>query len=64
MKKEFGRAISIILASAVAITSFYGLPAGKLHTQAASVKVKSPRIAEDGTVTWDKVTFGTYPPGP
>ena len=55
-KIEIGIAFSL----AVSIVAPVSIPIGQINVKAAT-DISNPRIADDGTVTWDKVTFGSYP---
>ena len=61
MKKHIGqKVLSVVLASVFSISAVMSVPGTKMQVKANSGELSNPRISEDGTVTWDKVGFGSY----
>ncbi|MBR1598678.1 MAG: fibronectin type III domain-containing protein [Lachnospiraceae bacterium] len=62
MKKRILKTgIAYVSAFIMAVSVLGGVMGSTATVQAEEVEIADPRIAEDGTVTWDKVTFGHYP---
>lgn len=59
-KRAKGKIMSLVMAFAMSLSVLGGVTGSTLQVKAAAT-VSNPRIAEDGTVTWDKITFGSYP---
>ncbi|MBR1866816.1 MAG: fibronectin type III domain-containing protein [Lachnospiraceae bacterium] len=59
-KKNWKQGFAMLSAAVMALTAFSGVAGSTLKVQAASNNISSPRIAGDGTVTWDMVQFGRY----
>ena len=59
-KRTKGKIMSLVMAVAMSISVLGGATTSTLQVKAATI-VSNPRIADDGTVTWDKITFGSYP---
>ena len=60
--KKITKGLTILSTFIMAISALGGTCAETINVKAAgNVNVSNPRIAEDGTVSWDKVTFGSYP---
>ncbi len=51
--------MSLVMAFAMSLSVLGGVTTSILQVKAAA-NVSNPRITEDGTVTWDKITFGSY----
>ena len=58
-KVKHGKGLSILTALIMVLSMLYGVVFQATPVNAAA-SVSNPRIAKDGTVTWDKVTFGNY----
>lgn len=58
--RRFKKGLSLLSIVAMTLSVFSGVMSSAT-TVKAGAKVSNPRIAEDGTVTWDKITFGSYP---
>ncbi|MBR1597899.1 MAG: hypothetical protein IJ661_03175 [Lachnospiraceae bacterium] len=61
MRKIYNRrCMSAVSAFIMALTMAVVTMGSGITAKAAETGVSSPRIADDGTVTWDKVAFGSY----
>ena len=58
-KRKKGKMMSLVMAFGMSLSVLGGVATNSLQVK-AGVNVSNPRIAEDGTVTWDKITFGNY----
>lgn len=60
MRKQcIKRGMSVLSAFIIGFTTVAGLMGSGITSKAAT-NISNPRVADDGTVTWDKVTFGSY----
>lgn len=59
MRKMKG-GLALLSAAVMMFSALSGVMVTALPVKAAAT-VNNPRIADDGTVTWDKITFGSYP---
>ncbi|MCR5702340.1 MAG: DUF6273 domain-containing protein [Lachnospiraceae bacterium] len=59
MRKMKG-GLALLSAAVMTFSALSGVMVTALPVKAAAT-VNNPRIADDGTVTWDKITFGSYP---
>ena len=59
-KQGIKKGMSVLSAFIIGFTTVAGLMGSGITSKAATTNISNPRIADDGTVTWDKVTFGSY----
>ena len=63
MKKKRHKCIKKITSGALVFLMVFSMLSGvigKITAKAETDTISNPRIADDGTVTWDKITFGNY----
>ncbi|MBR1599829.1 MAG: fibronectin type III domain-containing protein [Lachnospiraceae bacterium] len=63
MKKKRHKCIKKITSGTLVflmVFSMLSVVIGKITAKAEIDTISNPRIADDGTVTWDKITFGNY----
>ena len=59
--KKLRKGLPLLSAFIMSVSMLGGACGDAIHVKAEGKEsISSPRIAEDGTVTWDKVTFGSY----
>lgn len=60
MGKYIKEGIAVLTALAMLLTITGKIESNGRIVQAADYGINNPRIADDGTVTWDKISFGSY----
>ncbi|MCR5702341.1 MAG: fibronectin type III domain-containing protein [Lachnospiraceae bacterium] len=59
-KEKLKGGIAILSVVIMTFSVLSGVMVSSMSAKAATT-VSNPKIADDGTVTWDKITFGSYP---